>query len=198
MSRLTSRRAYGLLTATVVATAIAFPLGVIATHQFGDVPDSNPYHNDIAAIANAGVTSGCGGGNYCPSAYVTREQMAAFMNRLGALSAGKQPVVNAIALNGIQSFGYQQLHASDSWVVDFPMLAAGACDAEQVGSVAAHGAHVLVSNPFDEASANGTTWLVTGYRKANAETDEIWAKVCNVGNVPADPPSATFKWSHLK
>jgi hypothetical protein len=41
------------------------------------------------------VTSGCGGGNYCPTANVTREQMAAFLNRLGALGPGKTPVVNA-------------------------------------------------------------------------------------------------------
>jgi hypothetical protein len=79
----------------VIVALMAFPLGVFASHQFADVPDSSPYHTDIDAIADVGVTTGCGGGNYCPSANVTREQMAAFMNRLGALSAGKTPVVNA-------------------------------------------------------------------------------------------------------
>jgi len=74
---------------------LAFPLGVLASHTFGDVPNSNPFHNDIDAIAEAGVTTGCGGGNYCPKANVTREQMAAFMNRLGALGPGTDPVVNA-------------------------------------------------------------------------------------------------------
>ena len=43
-----------------------------------------------------------GGGNYCPKDYVTREQMAAFMNRLGALQAGKTPVVNADKVDGFQ------------------------------------------------------------------------------------------------
>ena len=79
----------------VLAAAIAFPLGAIASHQFSDVPNTNTFHNDIDAIADAGVTTGCGGGNYCPSAFVTREQMAAFLNRLGALGPGKTPVVNA-------------------------------------------------------------------------------------------------------
>ncbi|HLE58875.1 MAG TPA: S-layer homology domain-containing protein, partial [Candidatus Limnocylindria bacterium] len=82
---------------TVAALALglalaAFPLGALASHQFGDVPDSNIYHADIDALADSGVTTGCGGGNFCPSAFVTREQMAAFMNRLGALAAGKTPV----------------------------------------------------------------------------------------------------------
>ncbi|HEX2766163.1 MAG TPA: S-layer homology domain-containing protein [Candidatus Limnocylindria bacterium] len=74
---------------------LAFPLGVLASHQFTDVPDSNPFHNDIDALVDSGVTSGCGGGKYCPSSNVTRGQMAAFLNRLGALGPGKTPVVNA-------------------------------------------------------------------------------------------------------
>jgi len=81
----------------------AFPLGALASHDFADVPDSNIYHADISALAASGVTTGCGGGNYCPSAFVTREQMAAFMNRLGALAAGKTPVVNAAELDGLDS-----------------------------------------------------------------------------------------------
>ncbi|HLE58874.1 MAG TPA: S-layer homology domain-containing protein [Candidatus Limnocylindria bacterium] len=78
----------------------AFPLASLASHDFTDVPDSNIYHADISALADTGVTTGCGGGNFCPSAFVTREQMAAFMNRLGALAPEKTPVVNADRLDG--------------------------------------------------------------------------------------------------
>jgi hypothetical protein len=85
----------GLALALVITPAIA-----LAAHQFGDVPNSNPFHTDIAALVNSGVTAGCGGGNYCPKAEVTREQMAAFLNRLGALAPDKTPVVNAAKLGG--------------------------------------------------------------------------------------------------
>ncbi len=85
---------------TLVLAMAAVPLGALASHDFADVPDSNLFHADISALAASGVTSGCGGGNYCPSAFVTREQMAAFMNRLGALSPAKIPVVNAARLQG--------------------------------------------------------------------------------------------------
>ena len=47
--------------------------------EFADVPISSPFHDDILAIATAGITSGCGGGNYCPSSPVRRDQMAAFL-----------------------------------------------------------------------------------------------------------------------
>ncbi|MGQ0608519.1 MAG: S-layer homology domain-containing protein [Chloroflexota bacterium] len=87
---------------TILVTALlAFPMGIaLASHQFSDVPNSNAFHADIDALVDAGVTAGCGSGRYCPKANVTREQMAAFMNRLGALAPGKTPVVNAAELEG--------------------------------------------------------------------------------------------------
>jgi len=65
----------------VVVAALAFPLGVLAAHNFDDVPVSHTFHDHIDAIADAGVTAGCGDGNYCPSDPVTRAQMAGFFTR---------------------------------------------------------------------------------------------------------------------
>ena len=96
------RRTRRIALALVLALAVAVPGLALASHQFGDVPNANPFHGDISAIANAGVTSGCGGGNYCPDRNVTRAEMAAFMNRLGALSSNKTPVVNADKVDGFQ------------------------------------------------------------------------------------------------
>jgi hypothetical protein len=47
--------------------------------EFADVPVSSPFHADILAVAAAGITAGCGGGNYCPAAPVRRDQMAVFL-----------------------------------------------------------------------------------------------------------------------
>jgi hypothetical protein len=92
----------------LIVGVVAFPLGVLASHQFTDVPTDYTFHGDIDAIADAGITTGCGGGKYCPEEYVTRGQMAAFMNRLGALQAGKTPVVNATKLDGLDSTDFLQ------------------------------------------------------------------------------------------
>jgi hypothetical protein len=51
------------------------------TPVFSDVPASSPFCSWIEELARRGVTSGCGGGNYCPSAAVSREQMAVFVLR---------------------------------------------------------------------------------------------------------------------
>ena len=48
-------------------------------HTFLDVPFSNPLWSSVEAIENAGVTGGCGSGNYCPNNTVTRDQMAVFL-----------------------------------------------------------------------------------------------------------------------
>jgi hypothetical protein len=51
------------------------------TPVFADVPASNPFCRFIEELARRNVVSGCGGGNYCPSSPVTREQMAIFTLR---------------------------------------------------------------------------------------------------------------------
>jgi len=46
---------------------------------FGDVPISHWAADWIKQLAAEGLTSGCGGGNYCPNIQVTRAQMAKFL-----------------------------------------------------------------------------------------------------------------------
>ena len=53
------------------------PAPVMAT--FGDVPTSDPGFQYIEALVASGITAGCGGGNYCPDATLTRRQMAVFL-----------------------------------------------------------------------------------------------------------------------
>lgn len=48
---------------------------------FGDVPTNAFAASYIERFAEEGITSGCGGGNYCPDNLVTRAQMAVFLLR---------------------------------------------------------------------------------------------------------------------
>lgn len=54
------------------------PAPVAAT--FLDVPTTNPFFRFVEALAAAGITGGCGSGNYCPNSPVTRGQMAVFLS----------------------------------------------------------------------------------------------------------------------
>jgi len=47
--------------------------------DFLDAPVGHPFHDYVNTVARNGVTAGCGGGNYCPDAPVTRAQMATFL-----------------------------------------------------------------------------------------------------------------------
>ena len=49
--------------------------------DFADVPQAFLYHGAIEKIVRAGITTGCGGGNYCPSDAVNRAGMAVFILR---------------------------------------------------------------------------------------------------------------------
>ncbi len=54
---------------------------VLQGAAFLDIPPDHPFYNEIGKLSARGVTLGCGSGNYCPEAEVTREQMAAFIIR---------------------------------------------------------------------------------------------------------------------
>jgi len=47
--------------------------------DFGDVPANHPFFQFVEALYNSGITAGCGSGNYCPDAPLTRGQMAVFL-----------------------------------------------------------------------------------------------------------------------
>jgi hypothetical protein len=51
-----------------------------ATPMFADVPASSPFCKWVEELARRGVVTGCGGGNYCPTNPVTREQMGVFLS----------------------------------------------------------------------------------------------------------------------
>jgi hypothetical protein len=56
------------------------------TPVFNDVPASNPFCRWIEELVRRGVVSGCGGGNYCPTDPVSREQMGVFIAATFSLS----------------------------------------------------------------------------------------------------------------
>lgn len=85
----------GLIASLVIPATMVF-----ANHTFPDVPTSAYYHDAVAAVKNANITAGCTTTKYCPDSAVTRGQMAVFLNKLGALSQGTTPVVDAISVNG--------------------------------------------------------------------------------------------------
>jgi glucose/arabinose dehydrogenase len=57
----------------------------ICTGIFGDVVCPSLFADWIEQLAAEGITAGCGGGNYCPSAAVTRAQMAVFLTKTFSL-----------------------------------------------------------------------------------------------------------------
>ena len=61
------------------------------SQRFADVPPSNPFYAFIEEMAVRGITSGCGGGNYCPTSFVTREQMAAFIIKAAGITNPPAP-----------------------------------------------------------------------------------------------------------
>ena len=63
-----------------------------ASATFNDVPTGDPAFQFIEALVASGITAGCGGGNYCPDAPLTRRQMAVFIAKALGLHWPELPV----------------------------------------------------------------------------------------------------------
>jgi hypothetical protein len=56
------------------------PPPCVPPNDFNDVPESSGFCRWIEELARRGVVAGCGGGNYCPTNPVTRQQMGPFLS----------------------------------------------------------------------------------------------------------------------
>lgn len=74
-----SSRAVVVMSATIAL--VASGVGAWANHQFTDVPSDHVFHEEIDAIADAGISTGYPDGTYRPGRDVSRGAMAAFMAR---------------------------------------------------------------------------------------------------------------------
>lgn len=101
------QRPITVVLAALVASLVVAPATLWASDRFSDVPADNTFHEEINLLAAAGVTQGCEVDRYCPGDGVTRQQMAGFLARLGALGDGMDPVVDAATVQGLQVFADQ-------------------------------------------------------------------------------------------
>ena len=67
--------------AVFLARALELEADDVETDRFADVPETHPFRSAIHAIAERGITVGCGEGFFCPEAPVTRGEMATFLAR---------------------------------------------------------------------------------------------------------------------
>jgi hypothetical protein len=74
--------------ASFIARALALPA---PTQDWFDDDDGKTHEYDINRLAEAGITGGCGERLYCPSAVMTRAQMASLLVRALALPPATEP-----------------------------------------------------------------------------------------------------------
>jgi secreted trypsin-like serine protease len=81
--------------------------------QFADVPPSKPFRDEIAWMANEGITTGFSDCSFRPDDPVTRQSMAAFMYRSEGWSRAYRPAPPFTDVTGSHAF-YKDI----AWMVD--------------------------------------------------------------------------------
>jgi hypothetical protein len=87
---------------SVAAISVATVAGAI--DDFSDVSNGHPFHDEISAIADAGITTGFEDGTYRSGAAVSRGSMAAFLGR-GLTRAGYDEGSSSVASAAFQTLG---------------------------------------------------------------------------------------------
>ena len=172
--RVQTRRSLGrfVVIAVLAGIALASATAVLATHVFNDVSDGSVHRPGIEYMADAAITLGCGGGDFCPQDKLSREQMATFLYRSSGNDPATPPSVNADKVDGFDS---SEMVILPSNVIagceagDFPVLSAGGgwvCGFLEPGGLFAAGpgltqSGILVSVDFDDTvSATGISQQV--------------------------------------
>ncbi len=101
------------------------------TGLFGDVDTSHWAAAWIEQLAVEGITSGCGGGNFCPDNPVERDQMAVFLVRAFDLSLPDPDTYTGPAARDADVLAYQQ----ELWVNIEPSNRCGSCHNQTIGQV---------------------------------------------------------------
>ena len=146
--------------AVIIATAvIVAPATAFAGQQFfADVPPDSQFFEEIQWMAANGITQGCDDSLYCPNDNVTRQQMAAFMQRLA-----EAQVVDAGLLDGRSGINYKPTGLLSDQSDD-------SIDIGGNGTVALGGVIVNTSEECGDGSIS-STWVVTGTGHTNNMND---------------------------
>jgi hypothetical protein len=156
----------------VLLLALVFAAPVLAFDRFTDV-GPGPHHDDISAIAAAGITQGCNpptNDQYCPADFVRRDQMGSFLARAAGLGANP-PVANADKLDGLDESAF--LRGNVLTVTHSTPLAIGASGTATwfTTSIVQPAAQVLTSN----VAANVTVTLPATYTSSCAQITVLLA-----------------------
>lgn len=90
---LSRRQRIGLVAGAVLVAVVASATTTWGLVTFSDVPATNPFRSNISNVAGAGIAQGYADGTYRPAEPVSRQAMAAFLNRgLGRVGYGVQNV----------------------------------------------------------------------------------------------------------
>ncbi len=152
----------------LAVAAFTPPACVPGTEMFSDVSADNPFCSWIEELARRGITTGCAPGLYCPTAFVTRQQMAVFLVR--AVEAAK-PVQNVL------HSAAQPVGANATFSLFSPVCPAGsrAASGGHRANFFSAPAQLAASRPSNGGLADisgvnvADRWLVQGTNSATAQ-----------------------------
>ena len=152
------------------------PACVPGSQPFFDVPASSPFCKWIEELARRGVVTGCGGGNYCPTATVPREQMAVFISAtFGITVYGVAPYMYVVnSADDVNDGACSPSHCSFREALAIANATPNPGVREEIRfAIAGSGPHVI--RPASALPAITEAVVVDGYSQAGATANALAA-----------------------
>ena len=186
------RRKFAAFAFAVIGSLASTQVHALActVDPFSDVLAGNPNCSSVEWLKNRAVTLGCGGSLYCPADFVTRIQMALFMQRL-ADAVVQQPVFANLAPGALSLTAQSTANPLCTAIVALvgwprTLVVNGQGSFRMVSAQGEVGLQILYT-----LDGNTNNWLVATPNAQVASADSTsWGSVSNsaVIQVPAGAP----------
>ncbi len=146
-----------LVLSFALVSMLAATVGALAADRFSDVAADHQFRDEIGWMADSGISEGFDDGTFRPTNAVTRQAMAAFMQRLAGHDPDVEPIVHAASLDGYE-FVVAAEETTDA-VIDMEVTCPAGMKAVGGGGLVDDLFSIAMSGPTEDGDGWFVVWL---------------------------------------
>lgn len=160
---------------------LAASVGALAADRFSDVASDHPFHDEIGWMADSGISTGFPDSTFRPTNGVTRQAMAAFMQRVAGHDPEVEPIVHAASVNGYEVVVDEAV--TTDYLIDMEVTCPVGKKAVGGGGAVDELFSIAMSGPTENGDGWFVVWLSMDFQPWTAESAVL--ATC----LPADAPA---------
>ncbi len=157
-----------LVLSLALVSVLAATVGALAADRFSDVPSGHPFQDEIGWMADSGISEGFPDGTFRPTSPVTRQAMAAFLQRLAGHDPEVAPIVHAASLDGYEIV-FDEAVTTD-FLIDMEVTCPAGMKAVGGGGLVDDLFSIAMSGPTEDGDGWFVVWLSMDFQPWTVES----------------------------